>query len=163
MATDAERELHRRLAGALFNQTQELLEKDERTPEEDELMVHSAHASRYHWSQVGDATNFAIGDWLLSRVYSVLDRPEPALWYAGLSLETSVENDLEPFYTAHAYESLARAFAISAEVKDAQEALNEAQALMRQVHDEADRVSLKDDLEEVRRLIALESGGGSDA
>jgi hypothetical protein len=35
-------------------------------------MIHSAHASRYHWQAVGDASDKAIGEWQISRVYSVL-------------------------------------------------------------------------------------------
>ena len=31
-------------------------------------MIHAAHASRYHWSQVGTKANLARGEWQVSRV-----------------------------------------------------------------------------------------------
>jgi hypothetical protein len=42
-------ETHRRLAADLFNRVWELLEMPVRTREQDDEMVHAAHASRYHW------------------------------------------------------------------------------------------------------------------
>jgi hypothetical protein len=40
-------------------------------------MLHAAHASRYRWGEVGVAVNLARGEWLGSRVYSVLGRAAP--------------------------------------------------------------------------------------
>jgi hypothetical protein len=31
-------------------------------------MVHTAHAPRFHWDNVGDDQNRAIGEWQVSRV-----------------------------------------------------------------------------------------------
>jgi DNA-binding transcriptional MerR regulator len=59
---------HRRLAVDLFNHTWTLIEKEERTPAEIDEMIHSAHASRYHWSKVGTGANLARGEWQVSRV-----------------------------------------------------------------------------------------------
>ena len=42
-------------------------------------MLHAAHASRFHWGEVGEPVNFARGEWQISRVYAVLGRPEPAI------------------------------------------------------------------------------------
>ena len=53
-------------------------------------MIHAAHASRYHWSKVGTNANLARGEWQVSRVYTVLDRAEPALYHAHRCL-THVE------------------------------------------------------------------------
>lgn len=157
MQDKTDNSIHLKLAQELFNQAWELLDREERTPEEDELMVHTSHASRYHWSCVGNAQNFAIGDWQLSRIYAMLDRPEPASWYAGLSIETCVVNDLDPFYTAYGYEALARAFAIGGEVKFARDALAEAGKYLTQVTEPESKQALKADLDDVLRIIALES------
>ena len=43
----------RQLATDLFNHTWELLELTDRTPDQDDEMIHAAHASRYHWGEVG--------------------------------------------------------------------------------------------------------------
>ena len=109
----------RRLAADLFNLVWTLLEEPDRTPEQDERMVHAAHAQRYHWGEVGEPVNFARGDWQLSRVYSVLGRAEPALRYARLCLETCRANGIEDFDLAFAYEALARASAVAGDASDA--------------------------------------------
>jgi hypothetical protein len=44
-------------------------------------MVHMAHASRFHWDNVGDDQNRAIGEWQVARVYAVLGRAESALFH----------------------------------------------------------------------------------
>jgi hypothetical protein len=73
---------HRRLAVELFNHVWTLLELASRTPEQDDELVHAAHASRWHWSKAGTTVNLARGEWQISRVYAVLGRAEPALWHA---------------------------------------------------------------------------------
>ena len=50
-------------------------------------MIHAAHASRYHWGEVGDDVHLARGEWQCARVYSVLGRAEPALWHARRCVE----------------------------------------------------------------------------
>ena len=69
----------RLLAAQLFNETWRLMEQEKRTRPDDDRMVHIAHASRYHWGQVPAITpaHLARGEWLISRVYAVLGRPEP--------------------------------------------------------------------------------------
>src|SRR5207247_1686951 len=53
MASQSERQWHRRMAVQLFNSTWDLMAKKRRTKDEDDRMIHMAHASRYHWSVVG--------------------------------------------------------------------------------------------------------------
>ena len=64
----------RQLATDLFNHVWRLLELEERTPEQDDDLLHSAHASRWHWGRVGSAQHWAIGEWQCSRVNAVLGR-----------------------------------------------------------------------------------------
>src|SRR6266550_8265917 len=74
------------VAARLFNLVWDLLDLPSRTPDEDELMVNAAHASLYHWVQVGEPVNEARGEWQVSHVYAVLHRYEPALHHARRSL-----------------------------------------------------------------------------
>src|SRR3989442_1003499 len=94
--TTAERRWHRKMAAGLFNEVWRLLEK-KRTPAEDDRMIHAAHASRYHWGEVGTPVNLAIGEWQISHVYAVLDRPEPATYHAVRSLAMCKENGIDDF------------------------------------------------------------------
>jgi len=62
----------------LFNLVWSLLDKKDRTKEEDDKMIHAAHASRFHWGEIGKPINLGRGEWQISRVYSVLNMPESA-------------------------------------------------------------------------------------
>ena len=104
-----DKEARRRLAIDLFNQTWTLLETVDRTPEQDDEMLHGAHASRYHWGEVGDAANRARGEWQCSRVYVTLGRAEPALHHARRCLAICEANGIKDWDLAAAYEAVARA------------------------------------------------------
>jgi hypothetical protein len=140
----------RRLAASLFNRTWELLMKPERSVVDDDEMIHTAHASRFHWGAVGNATNWARGEWQCSRVYSVLGRNEPALHHANRCLALSTEHDLSAFDLGAANEALARAYRVagdSAQVAAHVAAADEAAA---RITDEEDRKILVDDLADLR-------------
>jgi DNA-binding transcriptional MerR regulator len=129
----------RALAAALFNRVWELLEKSDRTRSEDDEMVNAAHASRYLWGGVGDQKNFAIGDWQVSRVYSVLGRGEPAIHHARRCLDHAGEVEGEPWLLASAYEALARAYAVAGDRAAAGEWKIKAEQRLEQVTDADDR------------------------
>src|SRR5437879_13135467 len=88
-------------------------------------MLNLAHSSRYHWSFVGKASNFAIGDWQISRAYSALNQPDLAIHFAKTSLETCQKNDLADILVS-GYERMARAYAVAKEYRLARECMNKA-------------------------------------
>jgi hypothetical protein len=137
---------HRQLAVDLFNYTWTLLDKSDRSPDEADLMVHAAHASAYHWRQVGEPLNFARSDWQLSRVYAVLNRPEPALYHAHHCLETCAAEGIEDFDLAFAYEALARASAVGGDQDEAQRYLQLAQEAGKVIKKKGDRQYFVDEL-----------------
>jgi hypothetical protein len=104
---------HKKFAVGLFNLTWSLLDKKDRTKEEDDKMIHAAHASRFHWGEIGTSVHFERGEWQISRVYSVQKRSEPALYHAQRCLEICKENKIGDFDIAFAYEALARAYAVA--------------------------------------------------
>ena len=59
-------EWHRKQAVSNFNRTWDLIDKQDRTFEEDMEMIHTAHASRFHWGVIGQAVNFARGEWQIA-------------------------------------------------------------------------------------------------
>ncbi len=144
--------LERQLAVDLFNHVWTLLEKDGRTREEDDEMLHAAHASRHHWGEVGTVVNRARGEWQVSRVYSVLGRAEPALHHAQRYLELC---EAEPTAMADwdlpfAYEALARAHACAGDREGAQRYLRQARDASDGITEDEDRVSLLTDLSTIR-------------
>lgn len=76
-------------------------------------MIHAAHASRFHWGEIGTPLEFERGEWQISRVYSVLKRSEPALHHAERCLDICRKNSIGDFDIAFAYEALARAYAVA--------------------------------------------------
>jgi hypothetical protein len=103
----------RRLAPALYNHVWALLERAHRSADEDDELVHAAHASRWAWGEVGEPANRARGEWQCSRVYAVLGRGEPAVHHARRCLELCLEHDLRDWDLAFAYEALARAHRVA--------------------------------------------------
>jgi tetratricopeptide (TPR) repeat protein len=139
------------LAAQLFNQTWRLLEQRGRTRADDDGMIHTAHASRYHWGQVPDATpvHLARGEWLISRVYAVLGRAEPALHHARRVLDLCQENRIGDFDLAFAYEALARAHAVAGDPGRARERTDQALAAAQDIADSDDRALVLADLETI--------------
>jgi DNA-binding transcriptional MerR regulator len=108
-------ETQRSLAANLFNYVWTLLEREERTKHDEDIMVHAAHTCRYMWDAIGEAVNHARGEWQISRVYATLNRAEPALHHAQRCLDICEEHGIGDFDLAYAYEALARAHAVMGE------------------------------------------------
>ena len=106
-------EEHKKLGIAYFNSTWDLLDKANRTKDEDLKMIHFAHASRFHWEQSGaPILNLVRGDWQVSRVYSVLGLGESALYHANTCYKKTIENKIGDFDLVFAYESMANAYKV---------------------------------------------------
>lgn len=145
-----DRKQHRKIGADLFNYTWSLLDRKDRSPEEDEEMLHASHASRYHWGHAGTPLNISVGEWQLSRVYSVLGRAEPALHHARRCLEITRRHRFGRFYLAYAYEGLARAAAVAGERRTRARYLREARRVGASIRDRDDRRMLMEDLETIR-------------
>jgi hypothetical protein len=141
-------EEERQLAVDLFNRAWTLMETGERTEEQDDELINTAHASAYHWTQVGTPANRARSEWQLSRAYSVLDRPEPALHHARRCLAYCEENPeaIEDWDLPYAHEALARAHALAGEADVAGRHAAAARELAAGVMGAEDREHLEADL-----------------
>ncbi|MFX1488885.1 MAG: hypothetical protein ACFFBI_07050 [Promethearchaeota archaeon] len=116
-------EHHEKLAKQNFNKTWDFLDKKDRTEEDNINMIHTAHASRFHWGVLvsegkGTALNLQRGEWIISRVYSVLERVEPALYHAKICLDLTEKNNIGDFDLAFGYEAMARALALTKNKKE---------------------------------------------
>ncbi len=144
--TEITPEIHRKLAASLFNRTWELIDLKERSSEETELMINAAHASLYHWLQVGEAVNFARGEWQVSRVYSLCKRAEPALHHAENCLRICQEHHIGDFDLAFAYEALARACSVLGAPEKTQQYLDLAKEAAQNIKEKEDRQYLLSEL-----------------
>jgi hypothetical protein len=139
----------RKLAVDLFNGVWRLMEKEDRTVEDDDLMLHMTHASRYHWGQVGTVENVSRGEWQCSRVYAILGRAEPARHHARRDLELCQANGLGDWDLAFAYEALARASAVAGDKEQARSWTEQALAAAEDIAEDEDRELLLTDLETI--------------
>jgi hypothetical protein len=150
-------EIHKKLAVDLFNKTWELMDNKKRTQEENDMMIHSAHASRFHWGEVVASgapgtgpMNIERGEWQISRVYSVLDMAEPALYHASRCLDICKKNSIGDFDMAFAYEALARAHAIKGSKDEANKYLLLAKSAGDAIKEDGDRKYFFDELGTIR-------------
>ncbi len=123
MNEERKMEAHRYFAADCFNRIWEILDKVDRDPGDIEKMIHLAHASFWHWTQISDATatNLSVGYWMLSRVYVMAMDDMNALIYANKCLDVTIENDLEPFSLAYGYEAFSRALKIAGDIEKSEE------------------------------------------
>ena len=144
---DVDNATRRALAVGLFNHTWTLLEKADRTAAETDEMIHAAHASRYHWGEVGEGVNLARGEWQCSRVYAVLGRGEPAVWHARRCVDINEANpDREDWDLASAYEAMARALAVAGDLGGAADWKARAVAACAAIAEAKDREAIGQDI-----------------
>jgi hypothetical protein len=142
----ADQETHRRLAVDLFNHTWTFIERADRTLADDDEMVHAAHASRFHWGRAGVAKNWAVGEWQIARVYTLLGRTEPALHHARRCLAICEEHGVGDYAYAYAHEALARACAAARDWDGAARHLEAARAARSGIEEPEDQELLDTDL-----------------
>ena len=148
---DLDRETERRLAAGLYNDVWRLMDLPKRRPEQDDEMLHAAHASRYHWGNVGGPVNLARGEWLCSRVYAVLRRPEPAIWHAQRCLELLTDFGAgENWDESAACEALSRSYSVAGNKDEKKAWLARAREALKSVANPEDRQPIEDDLKTIK-------------
>lgn len=151
MNQEEQTKAHRHFSVACFNAIWDLMDKEQRLPDDVEQMIHLAHVSFWHWMQCSevDATKISVGYWMLSRVYAVAKQSNQALIYAEKCLDISREKQLEPFYLAYAYEALARASSMRSEQEKTKTYLQKGMEACAQVSDPESQSMVKADLEHI--------------
>lgn len=133
------KDTHKELAIELFNLTWDLIDRTEKDQSEIDRMINAAHASRYHWEIAGGSVQIARGEWLISRVYALCHRTEPCLYHADRCLKITLENDLQDFDLAFAYESMARACDLAGDAVEKAKYLTLAEQAGKNILDPDDR------------------------
>lgn len=143
---------HKYFSAHCFNRAWDLIDKSDRTPEEDEEMIRLNLASQYHWSQREDfsSTIASIGFWQTSRIYVLLGQVNNARRYGQLCLEVSQDEEVEPFFLGYAYEALARAEAVAGNELEMQAFLEQAHSTAEQIKKEDEKNMLLDDLKTIQ-------------
>jgi len=139
---------HKKLGIKNFNGAWDLIDKKERTLEEDLQLIQMTHASQHHWRHGGGTElNLARGEWQISHVYSVLGMGEPALNHA-FSYKTQIEdNKIGDFDLVFVYEALANAYKLLGMEDEKNEALKKGYELIDQVEKKGDKDYCKSQLD----------------
>ncbi len=143
---------HKYFSAHCFNKAWDLIDKNDRTPEEDEEMIRLSLASQYHWSQRDDRsdTSTSIGFWQTSRIYALLGQVDNAKRYGQLCLEASQGKDVPPFYLGYAYEALARAEAVGGNEEEMESHLNRAKNTAKEIKEADEKNMLLEDLKTIQ-------------
>ena len=152
MAEVPGKDVRRALAVEFFNRTWELLELRERTPEQVDEMIHSAHVSCALWRQVGAPANGARGEWQCARVYATLGRAEPALWHARrcLELTTAGGDGFEDWDLPGAQQAMAHVNLVAGDLEEARRWVVLARAGAARIEDAEDREIIESQIAELK-------------
>ncbi|HVV35861.1 MAG TPA: hypothetical protein VHC63_04600 [Acidimicrobiales bacterium] len=108
-----EREAHQYFAVQAFNAAWELIDKPDRTPDDDAAMLERAFASRWHWGFVGGPEQTATGDWQIAHCASLLGYGWMAQQYAQRAFDVCEREGWMDWQRASMLEGMARAAAVA--------------------------------------------------
>lgn len=145
----SKQEMHLHFARQFNSRVWELLGAPERSSAQDMEMIHAAHASMYHWLLVGNTAHQQRGEWLIARVYTVLENPDGALRHARRCFELTTENpeEMEDFDVAYAHEAMARASALAGGKQTAREHREKARLAGENIQGKENRTLFLSDFE----------------
>lgn len=143
---------HRTLAPRAFNHTWTLLDAKTLSRDEEEEMLASTLAQRYHWYIVGTPRQKAIADWQVSRVAVVLGYADLARRFGQRSLDVAETHELDAFVVGFAHEAIARSAAAVDDVETFTQHLEKAKACLAEIDEPEDRDVLQSDLAEMSEL-----------
>lgn len=132
---------HRWFAIEANNGTWDLLEKADRTREDDRNLVHIAHTSAFHWVKVGNETNVARAACMVANAHAAVGDGHAALRHGKHCVElTEAHPDkMTDWDLAFAYDALARATKVAGETKKAADLKTKARELGDAIADPGDK------------------------
>lgn len=139
---------HEHFSASCFNASWDLIDKPERSAEDEERMLQLAMASAWHWSQRKDCTDQSrsVAYWQISRVHAICGRGAEAVRYGKLCLEASQAGKVAPFALAYAYEALARGESLCGHAIESNSWIAKAQEVIERITDADTQQMLRDDL-----------------
>jgi len=137
---------YRALASSLYNGCWELLEKPDRTGDEDVELLTIAFTSRYFWLMVGGPEQWVISDWMVSRVAASLEDGALSVAFAQRANEGALAAGNPDWLVASTAEGLARAYAANRQTSERDEWYATAQRLVDALVDAEERALITDQL-----------------
>ena len=113
-----EQQAHQYFAIQAFNGAWELIEKAERTTDDDAEMLERAFTSRWHWGHVGGEEQLATGEWQIAHVASLLGMGALAQVYARRAFARCEREGWGDWQRASMLEGMARAAAAAGDATE---------------------------------------------
>lgn len=134
-------EAHQFFAKQTNQRIWQLLEKQNRTPQENDELLYAAHASCYHWLKVGSGLHQQRGAYLIAKVYMNLQITDQAMYHAQrcVALTETYQAEMADFDRAFACECLARVYAMRGNKKEALKYYNLAEEAGQHIQDAEDK------------------------
>jgi len=136
---------HRWFAVELNNRAWDLVEATERSPEETDEMIDSAHAACLHWRAVGVPLNALRAECLLSTAYALAGLAESAVHHAEkcLRLTGQVGGDQNAFDLASVHGCAANAYACAGDAESAMQLYRRSMEYAAEIVDSNERQLLE--------------------
>jgi hypothetical protein len=129
---------HKRFAMSCNNRAWELSVQD-RTPSQDREMLETAHASAWHWSQIGTELNRMRATMLLAEVHALLGYGSSAISYAREMRTYFLGQDTPDWELAFTHAIYAHAAFAAGDLAEHRSAYHKAVDALRAIADEDDR------------------------
>lgn len=142
---------HRSEAARLYNSCWEYLEREDRSSDDDAMLLINAFASRHHWQVVGQLEQWICGDWMISRAAAAAGYGDLAVTFARRAEGESRAPGVADWLVASCAEGLARAYGAAGDVGLRDEWLVRAQGLVKSIGDDEDRSIIAEQLASVPR------------
>ncbi|HVQ87699.1 MAG TPA: hypothetical protein VMT88_05905 [Actinomycetes bacterium] len=139
----------RALAVQMFNGAWDLIDKADRTPDEERQMLTQAAGSRALWEGIGGAEQAVTGDWQVAHVAALLGHASLALDFATAAYERASTSDVPTWLVASTCEGLARAHAAADHDEEKDAWIARAHALLAEVDDAEDRELIESQIKSI--------------
>ena len=156
---------HKLFSGTLYMLAGELIEKEDRTPEESDTMIQAAHASAYHWAQLKGhideerwIQSFAVGQSIINYAYLEIGDAGRALYHAKRCLEYFDKYGVQGFPDAYGYDGLAKAYDMAGDTKNRDDAIKKAIEAGNKIEEDNFRASFFEELAKVNGYDEIKGG-----
>jgi hypothetical protein len=130
---------HRAIATRTYNVSWEYLEQPELSSDDATALLTAAFTSRFHWSHAGEAEQWAIADWMVSRAAAAVGYGALAVDYARRAHDSVSGGGFPDWLVASAAEGLSRAYAAAGDATQREAWRSTATELVAAISDEEDR------------------------
>ena len=146
-----EREAHQYFAIQAFNSAWELIDKTDRTPDDENEMLERAFSSRWHWGFVGGPEQTMTGDWQIAHCAALIGLGVLSQVYAERALRTCEHEGWGDWQRASMLEGVARAHAAAGDKSGHAKYYALAQEAVAAIAGEQDRALIASQLATVPR------------